>query len=123
MDFKETQAIYLQIADLVCDYILSGKWREGERVPSVRELGMQMEVNPNTVMRAYESLQVREIIANKRGIGFFVSGNAMQRIQIERKMEFVNQVLPDVFRRMKLLEIPLELLITEYKKYVQDNNS
>ena len=71
MDFKETQAIYLQIVDLVCDHIVTGKWKAQERIPSVRELGVQLEVNPNTVMRAYDYLQAREIICNKRGVGFF----------------------------------------------------
>ena len=47
MDFKETQAIYLQIVDLVCDHIVTGKWKAQERIPSVRELGVQLEVNPN----------------------------------------------------------------------------
>ena len=61
MDFKETQAIYLQIVDLVCDHIVTGKWKAQERIPSVRELGVQLEVNPNTVMRAYDYLQAREI--------------------------------------------------------------
>ena len=68
MDFKETQAIYLQIVDLVCDHIVTGKWKAQERIPSVRELGVQLEVNPNTVMRAYDYLQAREIICNKRGV-------------------------------------------------------
>ncbi len=44
MDFKETQAIYLQIVDLVCDHIVTGKWKAQERIPSVRELGVQLEV-------------------------------------------------------------------------------
>ena len=60
MDFKETQAIYLQIVDLVCDHIVTGKWKAQERIPSVRELGVQLEVNPNTVMRAYDYLQARD---------------------------------------------------------------
>ena len=76
MDFKETQAIYLQIVDLVCDHIVTGKWKAQERIPSVRELGVQLEVNPNTVMRAYDYLQAREIICNKRGVGFFVTEGA-----------------------------------------------
>ena len=59
MDFKETQAIYLQIVDLVCDHIVTGKWKAQERIPSVRELGVQLEVNPNTVMRAYDYLQAQ----------------------------------------------------------------
>lgn len=123
MDFKGTQAIYLQIIDLVCDYIVMGKWREGDRIPSVRELGVQLEVNPNTVMRAYEYLQSCEIISNKRGIGFFVFENASRQIQQERQKEFIGQVLPDLFRQMKLLGIPIEQLVSEYEKYSQDNNS
>lgn len=123
MDFKDTQAIYLQIVDLVCDYIVAGKWREGDRIPSVRELGVQLEVNPNTVMRAYEYLQSREIISNKRGIGFFVFENASRQIRQERQKEFIGQVLPDLFRQMKLLGIPIERLVSEYEKYYQDNNS
>lgn len=123
MDFKDTQAIYLQIADLVCDYIIGGKWTEGERIPSVRELGIQLEVNPNTVMRAYEVLQAREVIRNKRGIGFFVAENAVEQIQHQRRKEFIHQVLPDVFRRMKLLGISLEELAAAYEKYNESNNS
>ena len=80
MDFKETQAIYLQIVDLVCDHIVTGKWKAQERIPSVRELGVQLEVNPNTVMRAYDYLQAREIICNKRGVGFFVTEGASKQI-------------------------------------------
>ena len=85
MDFKETQAIYLQIVDLVCDHIVTGKWKAQERIPSVRELGVQLEVNPNTVMRAYDYLQAREIICNKRGVGFFVTEGASKQITESRR--------------------------------------
>ena len=117
MDFKETQAIYLQIVDLVCENIATGKWKDGERMPSVRDLGMQLEVNPNTVMRAYECLQNQEIIFNKRGVGFFVSEEASSRILEARRMEFIDTGLPEIFRRMKILDISLEVIIREYEKY------
>ena len=112
MDFKETQAIYLQIVDLVCDHIVTGKWKAQERIPSVRELGVQLEVNPNTVMRAYDYLQAREIICNKRGVGFFVTEGASKQITES-----------DIFRRMSLLAIPIELVVVEYEKYKAGNNS
>ena len=115
MDFKETQAIYLQIVDLVCDHIVTGKWKAQERIPSVRELGVQLEVNPNTVMRAYDYLQAREIICNKRGVGFFVTEGASKQITESRREEFV--------RRMSLLAIPIELVVVEYEKYKAGNNS
>lgn len=123
MDFKETQAIYLQIVDLVCDNIATGKWRAGERVPSVRELGVQLEVNPNTVMRAYDCLQDQEIIYNKRGVGYFVGEQAPEQIIRVRRSEFLGTELPEVFRRMKLLGISLEMLAAEYEKYRDSTES
>ena len=113
MDFKETQAIYLQIVDLVCDHIVTGKWKAQERIPSVREL----------VMRAYDYLQAREIICNKRGVGFFVTEGASKQITESRREEFVGTELPDIFRRMSLLAIPIELVVVEYEKYKAGNNS
>ena len=53
MDFNNTQAIYLQLKDWMCEQLLSGKWEPGGRIPSIRELAVQFEVNPNTMMRAY----------------------------------------------------------------------
>ena len=114
MDFKETQAIYLQIVDLVCDHIVTGKWKAQERIPSVRELGVQLEVN---------YLQAREIICNKRGVGFFVTEGASKQITESRREEFVGTELPDIFRRMSLLAIPIELVVVEYEKYKAGNNS
>lgn len=123
MDFKESQAIYLQIVDLVCDHIMSGKWKAGERVPSVRELGIQLEVNPNTVMRAYECLQDEQIIYNKRGVGYFVGEEAPVQITEARRIEFIGIKLPEVFRQMKLLGISFERLKEEYEKYRKDTES
>lgn len=117
MDFKDTQAIYLQIADFVCDNVVRGKWQEDGRIPSVRELGMQLEVNPNTVMRAYEWLQNQEIIYNKRGIGYFVCPSARQQIISRQRKIFLEQELPEIFRRMQLLEIPVNELSVRFESY------
>lgn len=116
MEFKDTQAIYLQIVDWVCDNIVGGKWNAGERIPSVRESGVLLEVNPNTVMRAYECLQNQNIIYNKRGLGFFVSEDASVRIMERKRSVFIGQVLPDFFRQMKLLDISWEVIHSEFEK-------
>ena len=68
MEFKASPAIYLQIAEYVCENILLGTWALGDRIVSIRDLAVTMEVNPNTVQRAYDFLQQKEIISNKRGI-------------------------------------------------------
>lgn len=117
MDFKDTQAIYMQIADLICDNIVTGKWKEGERIPSVREFGVQLEVNPNTVMRAYDGLQGKEVIYNKRGIGYFVGEGARRKILTEKRTDFMEKELPLLFRRMYLLDVSPEDIISAFSAY------
>jgi DNA-binding transcriptional regulator YhcF (GntR family) len=117
MEFKESQAIYLQIADYICEQILLDKWKADDRLPSVRELAVQTEVNPNTVMRTCEYLQQYEIIYNKRGIGYFVASDAMKRIKQLKKERFMENELPQFFRNIYLLDIELDELKTHYEKY------
>ncbi len=120
MDFSSTKPIYIQIADLICDRILSGGWKSNERIPSVRELGASLEVNPNTAMRAYEWLDSRGIIYNRRGIGFFVSENAQTMITEERKDNFMNNELVAITKQLKQLNISPEefykRVLAEYNK-------
>ena len=117
MDFKDTQTIYLQIADYVCEQIMVGKWGEGERIPSVRELGVSLEVNPNTVVRTYDFLQGKDIIFNKRGIGYFASEDAKTKINSYLRTKFVNEDLPEMFRMSDLLGIDFKTLRDEYDLY------
>ena len=121
MEFKKHQSIYLQIEDMICEHILTKKWKEGERIQSVRELAASIEVNPNTVMRAYSKLQDTGIIQNKRGIGYFVSTGAPERIAGLQKEAFVVEELPAVFKKMKILGITLEELGKLFKKYLSDS--
>jgi DNA-binding transcriptional regulator YhcF (GntR family) len=119
MDFSSSRAIYLQIVDWVCAQIVSGRWPVGERVLSVRELGARLEVNPNTVMRSYEMLQNQQIIVNRRGVGFFVADEAVEKIKQMKKEQFVNEELPAMFANMEMLGVPLsevEALYKEWKK-------
>jgi len=117
MEFKETQAIYLQIGDYVCEQILLERWKQGDRLLSVRELGVALEVNPNTVMRTYDFLQGKEIIFNKRGVGYFVSDDARQKILQHRKKEFLDRDLPPVFKNMTLLGMTFKEVENEYSNY------
>ena len=108
MDFKETQPIYMQIADWACEQVLLNKWQPDDRAPSVRELGAQLEVNPNTVARSYDFMQTKEILVNKRGVGFFIATNAADKIREFRKERFFEEELPVIFRTMKLLKIDIQ---------------
>jgi DNA-binding transcriptional regulator YhcF (GntR family) len=117
MNFNPNQSIFIQIADRICDRVLSGDYKADERIPSVRELAVEMEVNPNTAMRSFERLQNYNIIYNKRGIGYFISGEANEKIRQMRQSQFVEEVLPSVFKEMQLLGIGTQELIKAYESF------
>lgn len=117
MEFKDNQAIYLQIAELFFENILSKKWSSGDRIPSVREMAVTVEVNPNTVMRTFTYLQEKGIIYNKRGIGYFVSDNGFELTKALKKDDFLSQELPELFKAMDLLNVSIDDIDTYYEKY------
>ena len=108
MNFTNDKAIYLQMADRLCDEILADNYKDDDRSPSVREYAVLLEVNTNTVVKAYDELARANIIYNKRGLGYFVTKGAKKQILKERKKEFMKERLPELFRQMQLLGITLE---------------
>ncbi len=120
MRFKDNKAIYLQIADFICDDILQGKLLEDERIPSVREYAANVEVNANTCARAYDWLQNKDIIYTKRGLGYFVSVGAKTAIMKMKREEFMTETLPDVARQMANLNISMNELTEGIINYQQN---
>ena len=111
MEFNSNKSIYLQICDNICEKILSGELQPEARIPSVREYGADIGVNPNTVMRSYEKLTNEGIIFNRRGIGYFISPDARTTVLEAQKKDFLENELPQILKRMKLLGIdPKEVL-------------
>ena len=108
MIFSNDKAIYIQIADRLCDEILADKYKDDDRIPSVREHAVLLEVNTNTAVKAYDELARANIIYNKRGLGYFVTPGAKKQILKERKQEFMKERLPELFRQMRLLGIGIE---------------
>lgn len=117
MEFNENKSIYLQIADMTCEQILLGKIQIGERVPSIRETGILLQVNPNTVLRSYEFLETRKIVFTKRGLGYFVEDDAIEKILEYRREDFFENTLPEFFKTIKLLKITQEDIDERYKKF------
>ncbi len=103
MNFNTDKPIYLQIADVISDRILSGELKGGDRIPSVREYGADIGVNPNTMMRSYEKLTADGIIFNKRGIGYFVADDARDTVLAAQRKEFLEKDVPAILQRMRLL--------------------
>ena len=115
MNFNENKAIYLQIAEWVFEQILNGKWKEGDRILSVRELGATLVVNPNTVLRSYDFLQSMEVIVNRRGVGYFVAPDATDKIISFRRKQFVEEEVPAFFKTMKMVKMSWEELAELYQ--------
>ncbi|MFI3239290.1 MAG: GntR family transcriptional regulator [Bacteroidales bacterium] len=116
MEFNPHKPIYLQIADALCNRVLSGEWLPNARIPSVRELGTSLGVNPNTIMRVYEYLQSLEVIYNKRGIGYFICSDAYEQIIRAERKHFMREELPAFVARMKLLGIDIKSIENELNK-------
>jgi GntR family transcriptional regulator len=116
MEFKENQAIYLQIADHFFENILQKKWNSGEKIPSIRDMAVEFEVNPNTTMRTFNYLQDKGIIYNKRGLGYYLADDGFERTLALKREQFITEDLPAFFRTMQLLGVSLD----ELRKYYSD---
>jgi len=81
----------------------------------VREYAVRLEVNSNTAFKAFEELSRSGIIYNRRGMGYFVTAGARGRIVEMRRKEFYRDWLPELFRHMDLLNIPMEELVEAWK--------
>ena len=122
MDFKNYKAIYLQIADRICDEILLGTYGEEERIPSVREYASVVEVNANTAMRAFDYLQSLKVIYNKRGIGYFVAVGAKGAILKLRKEMFLKDELEYFFKQLCSMNVSVVELSAMYNEYITNNH-
>ena len=117
MNFNNDKAIYIQIADRLCDEILAGTYQDDERIPSVREYAVLLQVNTNTAVKAYDELARSEIIYNKRGLGYFVTKGAKKKILKERKQLFMKEKLPEMFRHMQLVGIDISEIGEEWNRF------
>ncbi|MEJ7646077.1 MAG: GntR family transcriptional regulator [Chryseolinea sp.] len=123
MEFRDDQAIYLQIADTFCENILLRKWKALDRIPSVRDVAVEIEVNPNTVVRTYTYLQEKGIIFNRRGVGYFVSEDGVEKTVALLKEHFVYTELPQFFKTMHLLNLSFDDMRPYYHEYVSRENN
>ena len=123
MNFKDNKAIYLQIADRISDQILSGVLTPDGKVPSVRELAAEIEVNANTVARTYDHLQQNGIIFTKRGLGYFVSADAKDKIIASRRDLLMQGEMDYFLGQLKAVGITPAELQDLYNDYLNRANA
>ena len=112
---NEQTSIYLQIAQMMENDILRGIYQEEEQVPSTNELARQFRINPATAAKGVNLLVEEGILYKKRGIGMFVSAGAVAAILSQRRRAFLDEELPELFRRMTLLGITSDELLSRWR--------
>lgn len=122
MQFNKQTSIYLQIADFMYDRILSGDWPDGERIPSIRDMAVQLEVNPNTVTRTYTLLQEEGTLENQRGIGYFTAPDARQQVLTRKRKSFITNELPAIFATMEQLGLAKDDLVQLFETYHKEQS-
>jgi transcriptional regulator, gntR family len=122
MNFREGQPIYQQIAERLMDEILAGKYISDERIPGVREYSLLLQVNVNTTVKAFDILARQGIIYNKRGLGSFVSAEAVDIIHRLRSDDVLNGMLHELARQMRLLNIPVDKVTERLKKLLNEDS-
>ena len=120
INFDEHKPIYLQISDSICEKILNDEYAEDERIPSIREMGAKLGVNPNTVMRSYDHLKSLNIIYDKRGMGFFASPDAKKSVKKMYKKEFMGLEMLSIAKKINLLEISLDDFVESLKEVLEE---
>jgi GntR family transcriptional regulator len=85
LDLKTGVPVYRQLIDQVLLAVASGQLKAGDRLPTVRQLAVDLGVNPNTVVRAYKELEIREILTTHQGSGTFVSDKKVEPATLERQ--------------------------------------
>jgi GntR family transcriptional regulator len=115
MRFNSSQPIFEQIAELLTEQIVDGRLAPGDRIPSARELGSSLEVNPNTAARALQELADSHLARCERGTGYFVAEKGPALARFERQKRFFDEELPRLFKRMDELGISLEEIARRFE--------
>lgn len=110
-EWNDNQPIYRQLRDRVVHMILDGVLKEGDPLPSVRNVAAEYRVNPLTVLKAYQELVVEELVEKRRGLGMFVKEGAHKRLLQGERQKFLSEHWPRVHATIQRLGLnPKELL-------------
>ncbi|MBT8099870.1 MAG: GntR family transcriptional regulator [Gammaproteobacteria bacterium] len=114
--WNEDLPIYRQLRDRVVAMILEGVLRDGDALPSVRNVAAEYRLNPLTVLKGYQELVDEALVEKKRGRGMFVTEGAQERLLQDERTHFMDKEWPQVKIRIEQLGIDVADLLEEIKK-------
>lgn len=116
LDFDIDKPIYIQLAELIEDSILSGAFEEEKQIPSTTEISLNYKVNPATALKGMNILVDEGIIYKKRGVGMFVSTGAVVKLKEKHKADFLNSYVESLIAEAKKLSISQQEIISMIEK-------
>lgn len=117
IEFDNNQPIYLQIMNYMKGEIVTGKLKPGDKIPSVRELAADLQINPNTVQRTFQELERETIVETRRGMGRYVTGNEQTILTIKKEM--AQDVLDRFIRGMQELGFQSEEILAAVAENIE----
>lgn len=114
--FDDKQPIFQQVAHIIEDDILNGTFRVDEQILSVAQFAQLFQINPATVVKGIALLVNEGILYKKRGLGMYVSAEAKQKIQNQRRDRFYKEMLSNLLDEADKLELTTEDIITMIKQ-------
>jgi len=119
--FDERLPIYEQIVQRFCRSLVKGELLPSERIPSIRDLALELKVNQNTIQRAYQELERREIIFSKRGTGYFITEDLAMSEKIKREM--LRDAMMMFLYEMRSLGFEDTVTVEELRNYLKEGAS
>lgn len=110
-NWNDNQPIYLQLRERIVTQILEGKLKEGEAIPSVRQVATDYRINHLTVAKAYQELVTEGFLEKRRGLGMFVLKDAQKKLLKDERDRFMAEEFPELLRRIRRLGIEKEEII------------
>ena len=114
-EWSDNQPIYRQLRDQVVAMILEGVLKEGDPLPSVRNVAAEYRVNPLTVLKGYQELVDEELVEKRRGLGMFVKTGARDLLLRGERQKFLEEEWPRVYATMQRLGLKAEELLDAAK--------
>jgi GntR family transcriptional regulator len=115
-DWNDNQPIYLQLREKVIGLILDDVLKDGDALPSVRNVSAEYRVNPITVSKAYQTLVDDALITKKRGLGMFVEEGAKSKLLDSEKQKFIQHDWPEIVQRIQRLGLTADELLSSLAK-------
>jgi GntR family transcriptional regulator len=112
LDWNDAQPIYRQLRDRVVAMMLDGDLRDGDPLPSVRQVASDLRVNPLTVLKSYQGLVDEQLIEKRRGLGMYVRPGARQLLLQDERDRFLNSEWPRVVETIQRLGLDPKVLLS-----------